>query len=879
MSDGDTSPIVGRRRLLEEVLAGLRSGNPGALLVGEMGLGKTRVLSELVTTLEADGWIIRRAVTSASTSSIPFGALSELLPRLPTPDLRLLLETVRHRLADQARGRPLLLVVDDAHHLDEPSAALVHQMVVTRAARALVTHRSGEDVSETITTLWKDGHLVRTPVPPLSRTTHDALAESMLGAPAGPALAAQLWHRTEGNPLFLRELVLSALDTGAVVRRADGWVQARDIVLPERLIEIVEARMTRLEPAARRTLETVAVGEPIRLGVAAQVVGLHALESLERLGLVRTVVEEAGPTLRTAHPLQGETLRVSLPAATAARIRRDLAREFGRTTSLSAPDLIRAVEWTLQAGERPDVELTVRAAGAALARSDPALAERFARAALDADAEHPAATRLLGAALSAQGVREPATTTLRRAFELSDAENDRVDSALARSRHLLWMLRDLPAADEALRTAVDAVRSPGGRAELRAEQAITLAVAGDLHGAIRLAQEVLDAPEASSRAVLTALIQSTLARCMLGRYDDLDDDLRRGRHLAADLADEEPLAAAQLEVTHLMYRHYMGIDAAARDARAGHEAAVRDGRPAGLWSVTCAWTEIDRGAALEAASLARRALVEAERFDPFNLAPMTHCLLSTGLGMSGQVSAAREALAAVGPPEALEPRTRTWFDRATTWATAAAGHLEEAAQLAHESGRRAVEAGLRTWGASLLFDAVRLGHAEVVAAAFRNLADGGPPPLVHGFALSAAGCVDREPDQLEEATDLLVRTGALVPAATTLECAAALLRDSRPQDAERLHLRAWMLRDHCQAHGEPRRLRPRLTLTSREIEMARQAASGRTSRDIAADLGVSPRTVDNHLASTYRKLGISSRVELGHLVPEAVLSNQTRPSE
>lgn len=877
--DDETSPIIGRRRLLDDVLAGLRSGNPGALLVGEMGVGKTRVLTEVVTALESDGWMTQRAVTSASTSSIPFGALSELLPRLPTPDLRLVLETVRHHLADQARGRPLLLVVDDAHHLDDPSAALVHQMVVTRAARALVTHRSGGGVSETITTLWKDGHLVRTSVPPLSRTAHDALAETMLGARAGPTLAAQLWHRTEGNPLFLRELVLSALHTGAVVRRGDAWVLARDIELPERLVEIVETRMTRLEPAARRTLEAVAVGEPLSLGVAAQVVGLDALESLERTGLVRTVVEEAGPTVRTAHPLHGEALRVSMPAATAARIRRDLARELGRTTPLSAPDLIRAVAWTLQAGERPDVELTVRAAGAALARSDPALAERFTRAALDADTDHPGATRLLGAALSAQGVREPATDLLHRAFERSHVEGDRVDSALALSRHLLWMLRDLPSADESLRTAIDAVRSDGGRAELRAEQAIIMAVAGDLPGTIRLAQEVLDAPEASSRAVLTALIQSTLARCMLGHHDGLDDDLQRGRHLAADLADEEPLAVTQLEVTRLMYRHYVDIDEAAHDARAGHEAADLDGRPAGLLSATAAWMQLDRGAAPEVANLARRALVEAERFDPFNMRPMTHCLLSISLGMGGQASAARAALTAVGGPETLEPRTRTWFDRATAWATAAAGRIEEAAHLAHQSGRRAIDAGLRTWGASVLFDAVRLGHAEVVADALRELAAETPPPLVHGFFLSATGCVDREPEQLLVAADLLARTGALVPAATTLECAAALLRDSRAQEAERLHLRAWVLRDHCRAHGEPRRLRPRLTMTSREIEIARQAASGRTSRGIATDLGLSPRTVDNHLASTYRKLGISSRVELGHVVPEAFLSTRARPSE
>src|SRR5690606_1377466 len=101
---------------------------------------------------------------------------------------------------------------------------------------------------------------------------------------------------------------------------------------------------------------------------------------------------------------------------------------------------------------------------------------------------------------------------------------------------------------------------------------------------------------------------------------------------------------------------------------------------------------------------------DAQRFDPFNMQAMGRCLLATGLALRGDADAARGALEEVGPESALEPRSRAWHDRARTWIAAAEGGFEDAAETALAGGRRALDAGLRTWAASLLFDAVRVGH-------------------------------------------------------------------------------------------------------------------------------------------------------------------------
>lgn len=857
--------LVGRGQQLSTILSNLESGVPGVLLAGEMGIGKTRLAAEVAASLKAGGWQVRRATTSASTAAVPFGAVSDLLPAIPTSDLRMILEAVGQRIVDQAGGGRLLLVVDDAQHLDEASVALVHRMLVSRSVNVLFTQRSDVPLDETLTDLWKDGHVSRTWISPLSRPSQDELIGLLLGAPASKTLADNLWKRAKGNPLFVRELVVSAMERSTIVRRGSEWVVRGAIGLPERLGSLVEARLSKLDPVAAEVLEIVAVGEPVPMPVAGKAVDLDVLSDLEGRGMVRIDPEGEGKAVHTAHPLHGEILRSRMSIARATRIRRDLADVMGQVGSLSTRDVTRAVEWTLEAGDRPDASLAARAASAAMAHSDPTRAERFARAALEEKPDDPSVLRLLGSALSAQGLLEDAAETLRMAFSLSTSESDLVDAALARARHLLWMRRDPIDAAKALDDADSRTASPGARAELQAERAIIHAVLGDLEAAVAMAGQVIEAGDASDRAVLAALIQSTLARCMLGRFDGLESDLRKARHLAGRLNQLEPLAGSQLEITELMFQHYVDLDHALEAARVGHESAVEAGRPAGLWSATRGLIQADRGAAVDVVDLGRRAKSEARRYDPFNMRSMGNCLVAIGLAMAGQSSEAAEELARIGPEESLEPRTRTLHDRAKAWSAAAGSRFDEAARLAVDGAERALQAGLRTWAASLLFDAVRMGRAGHVVELLTSLAGADAPPLVEAFARTAGGATSQDASQLLDGADQLAKLGALAPAAVALERAATILRDGDPEGAERVLFRAWILREQGRAHDEPRDAPPQQLLTEREKETAALAARGGSTRTIAETLGLSTRTVDNHLARAYRKLGVHGRAELAEL--------------
>jgi DNA-binding CsgD family transcriptional regulator len=120
-------------------------------------------------------------------------------------------------------------------------------------------------------------------------------------------------------------------------------------------------------------------------------------------------------------------------------------------------------------------------------------------------------------------------------------------------------------------------------------------------------------------------------------------------------------------------------------------------------------------------------------------------------------------------------------------------------------------------------------------------------------------------DDLDAASETLDRTGYTLPAAEAAICAYTRhARAGRRVRASRSLLRARALADECAGARTPLLALDGVgtVLTPRELQVARLAAAGKTASVIAAQLGLSPRTVNNHLARTYDKLGTRGRGEL-----------------
>jgi DNA-binding CsgD family transcriptional regulator len=240
------------------------------------------------------------------------------------------------------------------------------------------------------------------------------------------------------------------------------------------------------------------------------------------------------------------------------------------------------------------------------------------------------------------------------------------------------------------------------------------------------------------------------------------------------------------------------------------------------------------------------------------------------LAMTGQVDRAAETLAA---HDALEMhmvpidnvdllQARAWMAVATGDLTTARTQLEAAADLGEEIGDL-------VGAASALHGLARLGRsgrvATAIASRLADLAEQVDGDLVTARAAYASALANRNSEALDKVAADFEDLGALLYAAEANAEAAVLLRHAgKPREAAAAEQKAARLLSHCEGAVTPavQGIMARVHLTLGELDTARQAAAGRTNKQIANDMHLSVRTVESHLQRVYEKLGISGRHEL-----------------
>jgi DNA-binding CsgD family transcriptional regulator len=208
-------------------------------------------------------------------------------------------------------------------------------------------------------------------------------------------------------------------------------------------------------------------------------------------------------------------------------------------------------------------------------------------------------------------------------------------------------------------------------------------------------------------------------------------------------------------------------------------------------------------------------------------------------------------------------------DRGRAWTLVAGGEVTSARQLLKAAASRAGSAESWVAEARLLHDVARLGEPRVAVTRLTELAqliDGGLVPIM---AAHAAALLRDSGDDLDGVSERFDEIGASLLAAEAATAAAAAFRtEGSTRRATACARRAAELEEMC---GHPRT--PGLVsdtevnrLSKREREVVGLALQGRTSKEIAEGLYVSQRTVQNHLQNAYRKLGVTNREELAHVL-------------
>jgi DNA-binding SARP family transcriptional activator len=393
------------------------------LLSGDPGVGKTRLLAEIATRAHAAGTLVLAGhapeeslvpfqpflealghyVSSAPidelrTAAREWGAeLSRLLPelrrRLPElpPAETGESETERYRLFEAVVGllghlsesTPVLLAIDDLHWADRPSLLLLRHLA--RAPRAAGLSIIG---AYRLTERWREGFEAN-----LAGLRHDRLvtqidirglperdAVRLVGLRVGRAppedFSRALYEETEGNPLFIEEIVRHLEDSGVEVRSAGAYDLQR-LGLPDDVREVISRRLARLSDDALEAMRAASViGREFDAGLLERVLSfeeerfLAALDEALATGLVDESPSELG-TYEFAHTLIREALYEGMSTARRARVHRRVGlalEELGPELDVNAlayhftraaePEYAqRAIDYALQAGEQATVML------------------------------------------------------------------------------------------------------------------------------------------------------------------------------------------------------------------------------------------------------------------------------------------------------------------------------------------------------------------------------------------------------------------------------------------------------------------------------------------------------------------------------------------
>lgn len=795
---------------------------------------------------------------------IPFGALLHLLPA--EDQFRVDRLAALRRLADNfvemadIRGVPVM-IVDDAHLLDEPSATVVHHLVNRALAFVIITVRTGEVCPDGVTSLWKDGSVPRVELFPLPDTAMETLLNHAFSDRLDGISQRQLCRMSGGNPLLLREMLLAGLETGALRRRGGIWQWTGVIRPTSRLVEVVHGQFGTTREQVTSVLEVIACGEPLPLAVLERLADAEAITAAERTGLM--VVETSGSRryTRLAHPLYAEVIRSTMPRSRAGAIAGRIADVVCTMPMRRKDDALRAAVWQLRAGRPKDPELLMTAAKQALDRLEFGLAEQLARAASEVGGGSRA-DHLLARILNNHGRYEESVRAL-------PEPPESVAGAIVRADMLYWQRGDVAEAERAL----DEAGSTHGH-EVDGNRCLILLFDSRCREALRVGQAVLRSPSAEPQAQVWAAAGATAAAGILGLHQRAAVIYRHGLAIAAAHRKAVPWGALQIAGGYCIGLIAGGrLDAAWELIERGYTAAMADENVhkeaaalVGAWAGFRGAIAKARGDLTVAATALREALLLLAGFDTFRVTALALAELAGIRALTGDDRVAARLLARAEHPDRRPSRLFVpWLELNRGWTLAASGDISAAAARARRAAGLAHSFDQPTVEAWALYDAARLGDARTVRARLTALADELGSPVVTAFADAATALAVDDPDRLVAAGCVFGDLGMHLHAAEALVAASALYAQRGQRSAgNAAALRAKVFTERCREARTPllHTVDLRMSLTRREREVASLAADGRTSRQIAARLNLSIRTVDNYLGRVYTKLGVSGRGEL-----------------
>ena len=831
-------PLFGRSRELNE-LAQIRRDSRrygrGVFIAGEPGIGKSRLLKQFLQDLPRGhaGVGIGRALEQIRSPFAPWiGALERLTPaaaRALHPsqhtDKAAMYRNVLHALRDHAQRRTTIVVLEDIHWADEASiellAFLLTELSGIRRLLVVATLRSGE-APETLRAIIHTPASTAVELSPLEPAACASLVHALLpnDEPGSPRIT-RIVELSGGNPFFAEELCKSADSTE----------------IPTSVQTAIGSRLTRIAERDRRTLECAAVlGERFELGLLSNVLRLPPATVASRLHAGQSsgiVVEERNGTFRFGHALTRAVLIAAMTTARRMQMHERAARALERSRRFDALGF---------------AQLAYHYAGAHDRRKAYAYHLRAGELAYGVHAYGDAA-RFYGDAAAAA---EPGSLQYAR--------------ALKHQGDALFRSSDVTRSENVYRKAIAVFRSAGASEEAAAlYKSIALSIYNQdrPRDALSIIEEAIAAlPDISEDTRIALDVQVV--------FYAGDFDPAAAKKWLAQISEER---VRQTEVAGEYYQIRAGLEATFGEVESwrrtieafrSHADGMALPPPYLGFFGNMAAQALFLG--LPATDLYERCLTMARTLEMrvYDAAYSSHAAFERWLHGDHQafLRYARRAAAADAPGI---PALHAYVLLASM--------LEDPAYMPPSDQVYTILAGRRNefFGPLVGRYAMRLAQRGDPREAIRVL-DAAAEALEYPYAawealiaMAELGC----PATRERAQDLLApyrdspaptfaATAAMVDAFCAHHAGDAQTRDNAAARARQLYSEiGWVHHARRAADFEPVRIVPRLS--PREGQIAELLRQGRSNRAMAAELYISEKTVEKHVASVFEKLNVNSR--------------------
>lgn len=614
---GRSAELTALRQMLQRVV---RGAGEVAVVEGEAGIGKSRLLAEVLDCAEELGFAIYQAAAQELEHDRPFGAIADAFelqrgssdgarahlgdllfgkPDKPdgtrllrivdeAPELRFtIVEAVLDLVRDLAARQPVALFFDDLHWADSSSVLTLHRIArdiaelpVALVCAARPSPRS-QQLETLVSTLVARGSLIFR-LPPLDQELATALVIDALGAVPGPKLR-RIVTGAAGNPLFILELLRALIQEGTITF-SGGEAEIASIALPAPLRTTILTQLRTLPSETVDVLRAASVlGSSFSLGHLSAVVKRPDVELVPTIERARAVglIAEAGSRLTFRHDIVREAIYQEMSEAARKTLHAAAGRELAR---LGAPASQVATHMALGAapGDAETIAWLRVAARETAPLAPPIAAELLERAVDLCDPETPerdSTVAELVAALVWSGrlteAEEAARGLLMRRLDESVAR----DVELGLAHALLLQGRWNEAAERFRALSASQDLSDASRARLLGEESLARVFSLDLDGARAAAQEAIRLGENVNDDLPVTL--GLQARAMAAHYEgSIQQSVDLARR-AVSVAEESSSHEAKAREPHLalgfvlMYADH--LDEAEEAFRAGQRAGEQLG--------------------------------------------------------------------------------------------------------------------------------------------------------------------------------------------------------------------------------------------------------------------------------------------------------------